>query len=71
MYNMYCRNLAVPIYDRIEKNTQEEKYSLDGAANGRRSRAQNDYFLFPNEEVPGQNPGEVNSLYSLRYIKME
>ena len=32
-------------------------YSLDGAANGRRSRAQNDHFIVPHGEVPGSNPG--------------
>ena len=31
-------------------------------ANGRRSRAQNDSFLGPHEEVPGSNPGRGKKL---------
>ena len=42
--------------------SHREKYSLDGAANGRRSRAQNDSFLVPREEVPGSNPGQGKQL---------
>ena len=62
MYNMYCRDFAGPIYNRIAKNPEEEKYSLDGAANGRRSLAPNDYFLVSHEEVPGSNPGKGKQL---------
>ena len=62
MYNMYSRDFAGPIYDRIAKKRYEEKYFLDGAANGRRSRAQNDSFLVPHEEVPGSNPGRGKQL---------
>ena len=37
-------------------------YSLDDAAHGSRSRAQNDYFLVPKEEVPGSNTVQDNQL---------
>ena len=57
MYNMYCRDFAGPIYDRIAKKPYDEKHFLDGAANGSSSCAQNDYFLVPQEEVPGSNTG--------------
>ena len=43
MYNMYCRDLAGPIYDIISNKHQGEKYSLYGAANGRRSCAQHEF----------------------------
>ena len=52
---MQCRDFSGPIYDRITKKPEEEKYSLDSAANGRRSRVQNDSFPVPHEEVPGSN----------------
>ena len=57
-----------PIYDRIATKLQEEKYSLDGAANGRRSRAQNDSFLVPHEEVPGSNPGQGKQLVFFKVL---
>ena len=62
MYNMYSRDLLAPIYNRILKKHQEENYSIDGAANGGRSRAKNDYFLVPHEKVPGSNPEKVKQL---------
>ena len=62
MYNMYCRDIAGSIYDRLVKKPQEENYYLDGSANGKRSRAQNDSFLVPHEEVPGSNPGRGKQL---------
>ena len=51
-----------PIYNRLMKKPLEEKYSLDGAANGRPSRAQNDSFLVPHEDIPGSNPGRGKKL---------
>ena len=51
MHNMYSCNFAGPIYDRFAKKPKEEKYSLDSAANGRRSPAQNDSVS--HEEVQG------------------
>ena len=51
MYNMYSRDFTGPSYDRLVKKPWEEMYSLDGAANGGRSRAQNDSFLVLHEEV--------------------
>ena len=57
MYNMYSSDFAGPIYARLVNKHLEEKYSLDGAANGTRSRAQNNSYLVPHEKVPGSNPG--------------
>ena len=66
MYSMYCRDFSGPIYNRIAKKRYEEKYSLDGAANGRLSRALNDFFLVPHEEVPGSNSGRGKQLVFLK-----
>ena len=41
---------------------KEEKYPLDGVANGRRSHAETYYFLVPHEEVPGPNPWQGKKL---------
>ena len=56
MYNMYIRDFAGPTFGRLVKMPLEENDSCYGAANGRRSRAQNDPFLFPHEDIPGSNP---------------
>ena len=53
------------------RSLKNKKYSLDGAANRRRSFAQNDYFLVQHEEVPGSNPGRGKILYYLRYLLIE
>ena len=58
MYNMYSRNFAGPIFDRIVKKHYEENDSLGDAVNVRHSCAENDSFLVPHEEVPGSNPGQ-------------
>ena len=47
--------LCLQQIDKLEKKPWEEKYSLNGADNGRRSRALNDYFLILEEEVMGSN----------------
>ena len=62
MYNMYCRDFASPIYDRISEKPSDENYSLDGAATGRLSRAQNDSFLVPHAEVPSSKTGRGKKL---------
>ena len=62
MYNMYSQDYASPICNRLVMNPQEEKYSLGGAANGRSSRAENDSFLDPHEQIPGSNPGRGKQL---------
>ena len=62
MYNMYSRNITGLIFNRLVKKPQEEKYSLDVAANGWRIRAQNDSFLVPHKEVMGLNPGRGKQL---------
>ena len=44
------------------KKSWEEKCSLDGAANVRRSSAQNYSFLVPHEKDPGSNPKQGKQL---------
>ena len=68
MYNMYIHDFKGPIYDRLVKKPQEQKYSLDSAANGRCSRAQNESFLVPHENVPGTNPGQGKQLVYFKVI---
>ena len=58
---MYYISYTVgPIFDRQVKTHYKEKCSLDGAANRRRSCAQNDFFLVPHEEALGSKPGRGN-----------
>ena len=65
---MYIRYFTGPIYNILMKKRQEEKYSLDCAANGRRSRAQNDYFLGTHEEVPDSDPRQGKQLVFFKLI---
>ena len=71
MYNIYSRDLSGPIYCRLVKKPWVEKYSLDGATNGRRSRAQNNSFIVPHEEVPGSNPVQDKHLVLFKVILID
>ena len=51
---MYLQ-FVVPKFDRLVKKPWEENYSLNDVFNGRHSRAQNNSFLVPHEEVLGSN----------------
>ena len=53
------------------KKPKNKKYSLDGAANGRHSRAQNYSFLVPHEKVMGWNPGRGNQLVFFNFILID
>ena len=71
LYNMYSRDFAGPVYDKLVKKPKI-KYSLGGAANGRRSRAQKEYSLVPHEKVPGSNTGQSKQLvFFKRYLLID
>ena len=67
MYNMYSCDFA--------GSTHEEALRIKlfpcSATNGRRSRAHNNYFIFPHEEVPGSNPWRGKQPVFFKVIKID
>ena len=59
------------VYSIYLNKPQEEKYSFAGAANGRRSCAKNDFFLFHMKMFRVLTLDKVNCLYSLRYLLID
>ena len=71
MYNMYCRDFAGPIYNRIAKKPSEKKsipltvQPMEGAVVRKAT-----ILLFHMKRFRVRIPGEVNSLCSLRYLQI-